>query len=71
MVIGLVGIEFQDSRHPDFHQFQDIFFGHFAFQFWLPGFEAKVNVVHGFIHIGRILKLFILIDAFFDEYFFE
>ena len=71
MVVGFIGIEFQDSGHPNFHQLQYIFAGNFPFQFWLPWQQAQIDMINCLIHIGRIFECFIFIDPFLDEYFFE
>ena len=64
----LVRVELQDAGHLDFHQFQDIFLGHFTHKRGVVGSEAVVDVLAGSIHVLGLFKLAVLVDALFDEY---
>ena len=68
---GFVGVELEDACHFDFHQSEDVIFGHFTDESGVIGSETVVNMFTGGIHIFGLLKLFVLIDAFFDEDFLQ
>ena len=69
--IRLVRVEFQDTSHFDFHQLENIFFCNFTDKCRIVGCQAFIDMCTGCIHVFGLLKLFILIDAFFDKYLFE
>ena len=69
--IGFVGVELQDAPHLDFHQFENILFGHFTDKARVERSQAVVDMCAGGVHVFGLLELFVLIDSFFDKYFFE
>ena len=68
---GLVGVELEDTRHLDFHQPQDVVLGHLAYEGRVVGRQAQVDVLAGGVHVRGLFELAVLVDALFDEYFFE
>ena len=68
---GLVGVELEDARHLDFHQPQDVVLGHLAYEGGVVGRQAQVDVLAGGVHVRGLFELAVLVDALFDEYFFE
>ena len=69
--IGFVGVELQDASHLDFHQFENILFGHFTDKARVERSQAVVDMCAGGVHVFGLLELFVLIDSFFDKYLFE
>ena len=69
--IRFVRVEFQNTPHFDFHQFENILFGDFTDKFRIIRCQAFVNMSTSCVHIFGLLELFVLIDAFFDKYLFE
>ena len=70
-LVGLVLVELQDALHLDFHQSKDVFASHLSDEAFLEGLDAAVNVSHHSVHILGVLELLVLVDALFDEYFFQ
>ena len=71
VLVGLVLVELQDALHLDFQQTEDVLLGHFAHKLRIVWSEAVVDVCAGSIHVVRLFELLVLIDAFFDEDFFQ
>ena len=68
---GLVGVELEDACHFDFHQLENIFFGHFADKCGVVRCQTLINVFAGSIHILGLFEFLVLVDALFNEYFFQ
>ena len=66
--VCLVLVEFQNARHLDIHQLEDVFLRHFADELRIKRSQALVDVLACRIHRLGLLELFVLVDAFFDEY---
>ena len=69
--VRLVRVEFQDTSHFDFHQFENILFGHFTDKLRIIGCQTFVDMCAGCVHIFGLLEFFVLIDTFFDKYLLE
>ena len=69
--VCFIFIEFQNTCHFDFHQFQDIFFRYFPDKLRIEWGQTFVDVCTGRIHIFRLFESYVFINAFFDEYLFK
>src|SRR5690554_6400330 len=65
----LICIEFKYASHSDFHKLKEIITVYFSDQTSLKRFKSLINMSYGNFHTFCVLKLFILIDTLFDEYF--
>ena len=66
-LVGLVLVELEDACHLYLHEAEDVIAGDLADKVFLEGFQTRVNVCHGGIHVLCLLKLLVLIDALFNE----
>ena len=69
--VGLVLVEFQNTRHADFHKAENVVLGHLADKLRVERREALVDMRAGGVHIFRVLKGPVLIDTLLDEYLFQ
>ena len=70
-LIRLVLVELQDTCHLDFHQAENVFFGHFAYELRIVRCQAFVDVLASRIHGVSLFELLVFIDTFLDEDFFQ
>ena len=68
-LVGLIFAEFKYALHLYFHQSHDVVAAQFAYEVGLKGCQSVVDMFHGNVHILGVLKLFVFVDALFDEYF--
>ena len=71
VLVRLVLVEFQDTCHLDFHQAEDVFLRYFTHEHRIERSQAFVDVFTSGIHVLGLFEFLILVDAFFDEDFFE
>ena len=65
--VGLFFVEFQDARHFDFEQAQNVFLGDLAIKLRVIRRQTLVNMDAGSISRDGLLKGLIFVDALFDE----
>ena len=70
-LICLVLVELQDTCHLDFHQAENIFFGHFAYELRVVRRQTFVDVLASRIHGISLFELLVFIDTFLDKDFFQ
>jgi len=66
--VGFIGVEFENTRHLNLHEPEDIIPVDLADKGRFVGFQALINMRDGGIHIFGILKFLVLVDPFLDEY---
>ena len=69
--VRLIRVKLQNTRHLDLHQPKDIVTVDLTDKGWFKGFKPFVDVSYRFVHVGRILKLTILVNPLLDEYLFK
>ena len=70
-IICLVGIEFCDSHHLYFQQFEDIFAGYLTDKILFERFQPTVDMGNHFVLIRTFFKFPVLIYSVLYEYFFK
>ena len=71
VLVRLVLVELQDAGHLDFHEAEDVFLRHFTHEHRIERSQAFVDVFASGIHALGLFEFLVLVDAFFDEDFFE
>ena len=71
LFLGAFDVEFGDFADGFFGEFEDVVAGDVAFEVLLVGAEGAVHVVDLFVPREAVALFHLLVDAFFEEYFFE
>ena len=71
LLVGFIGIEFQDTSHFYLHQFENVVPVDFTQEVFFERFQPPVDMGYGIIHRPAFLKCLVFVYPFFDENFFK
>ncbi len=71
VLVGLMGVEFQDTSHLYLEQAFDILYGNFAYHLGFPWFQTQVYMVYRLFLACAFLEFLVFVYALFDEYAFQ